>query len=192
MTNYEKFEPAHRTMALKSPYHVIKPGLSTPGNYQPKTGEGRKNQTESVPGKLTWGLAKENSFSSEKDSITNSPPPPILLLPYNPRQPYVSFQRPWWNITHKTGLGALIFLTRSNYRVYDNLGLTFGSARLFASVLDNGAGSSLIRRSNLPHGSQKPIKPLKDRPNILDANNKPLNIAGTIILYENMSTSQRC
>ena len=90
--------------------------------------------------------------------------------------------RPWRRIRKEKEPGTIFILSRTNYKVHANLGITTKAMRRFAVVVDTGAGSSFIRKSALAPGMEKLIKPIMAGVPIKDANNNRLKIAGRIDL----------
>ena len=73
-------------------------------------------------------------------------------------------------------------LANRNFKVNAYIGLTTHATMRYTTVLDTGAGSSFIKESCLPPGTEKLIKPLHSAVRIKDANNRALVVAGRINL----------
>lgn len=78
--------------------------------------------------------------------------------------------------------GAIFVLAQRDYLLYANIGLSLRSTKPFSAVLDIGVGSSLIRRSYLPYGPERFIKPLKGHINMRSENNRPITMKLMITL----------
>ena len=74
-------------------------------------------------------------------------------------------------------------LARRNYKVYADLGISTRVTTRHLSVLDTGAGSSFIRRSDLPPNADKRIVKLDAKMRVRDANNRLLPIVGKVALF---------
>lgn len=79
-------------------------------------------------------------------------------------------------------------MSRSNEKVYENLGFTRRSTCRYAVILDTGAGSSFIHKDALPKMKWKLIKPARSDNRIQDLGNHQVNIAGTVDLYVEVGT----
>ena len=90
--------------------------------------------------------------------------------------------RPWQRIKKKTDPETLFVLAKRNYKVHAYLGITARATTQYVVILDTGAGSSFIRHSSLPPGADKRIKPLRSSVKIKDANNRSINVIGTVNL----------
>ena len=97
-------------------------------------------------------------------------------------KPIGILSRPWRRIINKKEPETVFVLAKRNYKVYAYLGLTKKSTNRYMVVLDTGAGSSFIRRNALPSEAWKLIRPLHSTVRIRDANNRSLNIQGTVNL----------
>lgn len=114
---------------------------------------------------------------------TPSKLPPVTNFEYITRPTRNIFgliQGPWRKITRATALDEIFLLSRRNYRVYDNLDIIIRLTRRLAVVLDTCTGSSFSKRYDLPDESENHIKPLKNNPNVNNANKNPLTMTGTI------------
>lgn len=72
-------------------------------------------------------------------------------------------------------------MAKRNYKVYTNIGFTRRAIRRYAVVLDNGAGSSLIRKDFIPTKMWNRIKPTNNI-NVMEDNNRKVHTSGTIKL----------
>ena len=74
------------------------------------------------------------------------------LKPYRNRDPKVGIlQRPWNPKVDKLKPDVVFVMARQNYRVYTYIGQTNQALTRVLSVLDTGAGSSLIRKCRAMH-----------------------------------------
>ncbi len=73
-------------------------------------------------------------------------------------------------------------MKRQNYRVHAYVGRSSKALTRMTVVIDTGAGSSFIRKDTLPDSIQSAIQPYHLRSNIRDANNRRVQIAGTVKL----------
>ena len=124
---------------------------------------------------------------SSKDSDTStaashSTPfvPKIITRKNNDGPSFNSLTRPWNRVKSPKNPDLIFVLTRRNYKVYTDIGSSTSTIRRILSILDTGAGPNFIRSDEL-NGIEAVIRqgPL---PDICDANNKPLQLLGTIKL----------
>lgn len=91
------------------------------------------------------------------------------------------FRRPWQRATRAECPNRILVLTRKNYKVYADVRPSIGLMRRMTAVLDTGAGPNLIRKSELPPGTEDRIA-MGPSLDIRDANNRPLRTIGLIKL----------
>ena len=93
--------------------------------------------------------------------------------------PLEQVRRPWYSVKRRECPEKILVLARKNYKVFADIGPTVGLMSRVLSVLDNGAGPNLNRKSGLPAGLETLVSfgPTQD---IGDANNGPLRTVGTI------------
>jgi len=91
-------------------------------------------------------------------------------------------KRPWRRRKRFGEPETVMHLSRRNYKVAAYVGRNQIAMNKFAATLDTGAGSSFIKRSVIPGTLENEIKPLTEDIRVKDANNRSLNILGTISL----------
>ena len=93
--------------------------------------------------------------------------------------PLEQVRRPWYRVKHRECPKNILALARKHYKVFADIGPTVGLMSRVLPVLDTGAGSNLIRKSELPAGLETFVSfgPTQD---IGDANKRPLRTVGTI------------
>ena len=92
-------------------------------------------------------------------------------------------QRPFKSVYKQETPDRVFLIARSNYQIDAYVGMKPRSLVRFTTVLDSGAGSNYIKKGLLPETLVRRIPPLKKRTDVRDANNKRVNIEGTIHLY---------
>lgn len=95
-------------------------------------------------------------------------------------------QRPWVRI-RKPDTDKVFVMARRNYKVYAGLGGSHSVIQRTLTILDTGAGPNFIREQELPEHVVGRLRagPL---PEICDANNRPLNMLGTVNLVVQLGT----
>ena len=78
-------------------------------------------------------------------------------------------------------------LSRRNYKVYADLGLTTSITVRQLTILDTGAGSNFVRTDTLPKGWESLLEP-GEIPTFADANGRPLRAYGTVTLVVRLAT----
>lgn len=128
-------------------------------------------------------LQRANDPATSSLSRTHTPtnmemPPlsPTTLLP--PEQ----FIHPWRRITLGHSPDTVFALARRNYKVHADLGATDRTFQRYTAIIDNGAGTSFIRRSEVPKGATQRVVPLESPASVRDANNRPLPVLGSVRL----------
>lgn len=76
---------------------------------------------------------------------------------------------------------SVMAMSKRNYRVIADVGITPSFPMIICAVLDTGAGTDFVRRFNLPSTDVHISSGFK--PSTSDANGPPLNIVGKYALY---------
>ena len=90
-------------------------------------------------------------------------------------------QRPWYRVKRRECREKILVLVRKTYRVFADIGPTVGLMSRVLSVLDTGAGPSLIRKFELPAGLETLVSFGRTQ-EIGDAHNRLLRTVGTITM----------
>lgn len=93
----------------------------------------------------------------------------------------IQLERPWRRFKQGSGTEAVMAMSRRNYKVYADMGITSRSTLRVCAVLDTGAGPNFVHRDKLPKGHAQIRR--GETPLINDANGRPVNIVGTVSLY---------
>ena len=78
-------------------------------------------------------------------------------------------------------------LSRRNYKVYADLGLTTSIIVRSFTILDTGAGSNFVRTDTLPKGWESLLEP-GEIPTIADGNGRPPRTCGAVTLVVRLAT----
>ena len=98
-------------------------------------------------------------------------------------------RRPWRRVKRKDYEEETAFvLAKRNYKVHANIGHGLSSLHRYTAVLDTGAGSSFIRKSELSPGLLKHLRSTDTKVMVRDANNRPLSISGKVNLTVQIGT----
>ena len=73
-----------------------------------------------------------------------------------------------------------MFLSRQNYKIRAYIGTSTRALVQYITVLDTGAGSSFVKKEALSPEVLKTMKSLPEQVRVRDANNRRLNILGTV------------
>lgn len=122
-------------------------------------------------------------------NLRTSPPLPLRLVPETAHEiqplPFnanalVIIQRPWRRVKKHDKRGTVLAMVRRNCRVYENIGFSRRSTRRFSIILDPVSGRSFTKKEVLPESICNKIKHTMDKGRIIDANNRSVNVDGTI------------
>ena len=83
-----------------------------------------------------------------------------------------------------------MFLSRQNYKIRAYIGTSTRALVQYIIVLDTGAGSSFVKKEALSPEVFKTMKPLPEQVRVRDANNRRLNILGTVELNVQIGNRQ--
>ena len=113
------------------------------------------------------------------DTLHYTPVRVKRILRRSQDEPLEQVRRPWYRFKRRECPENILVLARKNYKVFADIGPTFGLMSRVLSVLDTGAGPNVIWKSELPAGLETLMSfgPTQD---IGDANNRPLRTVGTI------------
>ena len=75
-----------------------------------------------------------------------------------------------------------MILSRQNYKIRAYIGTSAKALIQYITVLDTGAGSSFVKKATLSLEVLKTMKSLPEQVRVRDANNRRLNILGTVEL----------
>ena len=87
-----------------------------------------------------------------------------------------------------TELETVFILTRRNYKVYADIGVTWINMQHYVKILYTGSGSRYVRNGVLSDQLKLFILPLRTEVDFKDAGNNKLNIQGTMDLTVQLST----
>ena len=98
--------------------------------------------------------------------------------------------RPWKRRIRRYKHEQCMFLSRQNYKIRAYIGTSARALIQYITVVDTGAGSSFVKQEALSPEVLKTLKPLPEQVRVRDANNRRLNILGTVELNVRIGNRQ--
>ena len=84
-----------------------------------------------------------------------------------------------------------MLFSRQNYKIRAYIGTSAKALIQYITVLDTGVGSSFVKKEALSMEVLKTMKPLREQVRVRDANNRRLNILGTVELNVRIGNRRR-